>query len=286
MNGLVRVTATRALREICEPWRAGRQRIALVPTMGNLHAGHISLCRQAREIADRVIVTIFVNPTQFSPGEDFESYPRTPDDDLAALESAQCADVVFAPEVSEIYPHGAHNAVRLALPPMSSELCGASRPGHFDGVAGVVLRLCHIAQPDVLVLGQKDFQQLALIRWLVTDLSLDVEVHGAPIVRDAEGLALSSRNRYLDAAEMRRAPELHRALSAVASAIRAGSHDFEALEASAASSLESQGFRVDYVEIRNADTLRRPVSDDNGAGLIVLGAARLGKARLIDNVSV
>ncbi|MGD8808331.1 MAG: pantoate--beta-alanine ligase, partial [Gammaproteobacteria bacterium] len=186
----------------------------------------------------------------------------------------------------EIYPHGAQNAVRLALPPMSNELCGASRPGHFDGVAGVVLRLCHIAQPDALVLGQKDFQQLALIRWLVTDLSLDVEVHGAPIVRDARGLALSSRNRYLDAAEMRRAPELHRALSAVASAIRAGSCDFAALEANAASSLESQGFRVDYVEIRNAETLRRPVSDNDGAGLIVLGAARLGKARLIDNVSV
>jgi pantoate--beta-alanine ligase len=286
MSHLARVATNRALRQFCDPWRSRRQRIALVPTMGNLHAGHISLCRRAAELADRVIVTIFVNPTQFGPGEDFASYPRTLEDDMAALDEAQCADVLFVPAVGEIYPNGTDNAARLSLPALSGELCGASRPGHFEGVAGVVLRLCNIAQPHVLVLGEKDFQQLVLIRWLVNDLSLNFEVHGAPVVRNAAGLALSSRNRYLSSTELQLAPELQRTLAAVAADIRSGARAFEELEEGASRRLESHGFSVDYIEVRDAAGLRRPQQDASNASLIVLGAAKLGRARLIDNVRV
>jgi len=282
----MRVATNRALREFCEPWRSRQQRIALVPTMGNLHAGHISLCRLAAELADRVIVTIFVNPTQFGPGEDFESYPRTLDDDVAALSEARCADVLFVPEIAEIYPYGTSDAARVTLPLLSGELCGASRPGHFEGAAGVVLRLCNIAQPHVLVLGEKDFQQLVLIKWLLSDLSLNLEVHGAPIVRDSTGLALSSRNRYLSTAQLQLAPELQRTLAAMATEIRSGARAFDELEARATRMLESKGFSVDYVEVRDAASLRRPRRDASDDTLIVLAAAKLGRARLIDNVRV
>ncbi len=280
------VATNRALREVCEPWRSRQQRIALVPTMGNLHAGHISLCRRAAEIADRVIVTIFVNPTQFGPGEDFESYPRTLEEDVAALGEAQCADVLFVPEIGEVYPNGTQGAARVTLPVLSGELCGSSRPGHFEGVAGVVLRLCNIAQPHALVLGEKDFQQLVLIRWLLSDLSLNLEVHAAPIVRDSAGLALSSRNRYLSPAQLKLAPELQRTIAAVAADIRSGARAFDELEARATSALEAKGFGVDYVEVRDAASLRRPQRDASSDTLIVLAAAKLGRARLIDNVRV
>jgi len=282
----MRVATNRALRESCDPWRSRQQRIALVPTMGNLHAGHISLCRRAAELADRVVVTIFVNPTQFGPGEDFENYPRTLDDDVAALSEARCADVLFVPEIGEIYPNGTDHAARVTLPVLSGELCGASRPGHFEGAAGVVLRLCNIAQPHVLVLGEKDFQQLVLIKWLLSDLGLNLEVHGAPIVRDSTGLALSSRNRYLSAAQRELAPELQRTLAAVAAEIRSGARGFEEIESRAIGTLESKGFSVDYVEVRDAASLRRPQRNASSEMLIVLAAAKLGRARLIDNVRV
>ena len=275
-----------ALRELAVPWRAQRQTIALVPTMGNLHRGHIDLCRRARARAERVIVTVFVNPTQFGPGEDYASYPRTLDADVAALQESGCADAVFVPDVGEIYPHGTQHAVGVALPALSRELCGASRPGHFDGVAGVVLRLVNLTQPAVLVLGEKDYQQLVLIKWLAVDLHLDLEVLGMPISRAADGLALSSRNRYLSGAERKCAPALHRELDAIGAAIRGGALEFDALASNAARVLEDTGFSVDYIEVRTAGDLRRPGPADPANELIVLGAARIGAARLIDNVRV
>lgn len=274
------------LRVIAQPWRSDQERIALVPTMGNLHAGHLSLCRKASEIADRVVVTIFVNPTQFGENEDFDSYPRTLEDDIAALRATESVDAVFVPPESEIYPHGINDAARLIMPPLSRDLCGSSRPGHFDGVAGVVLRLLNLTAPDVLVLGEKDYQQLILMRWLVGDLRLRLEVLGMPIWRADDGLAMSSRNRYLDDAERGHAPELYRELSGVADAIRAGERDYQMLEDKAAGSLAAHGFGIDYIQVRAARDLQQPDRDDAPLDLIVLGAAWLGKARLIDNVRV
>ncbi len=273
------------LDEIARPWRANNERIALVPTMGNLHEGHLSLCVEAKKIADRVVATIFVNPTQFGDNEDFDSYPRTLDDDLDALSATGCVDAVFVPKDDEVYPHGLDDAARLVMPPLSRELCGASRPGHFDAVAGVVLRLLNLAAPDVLVLGEKDFQQLILLRWLVTDLRLRPEVVGLPTQRAEDGLALSSRNRYLSDSERAVAPALNRALADVAEKIRNGERDYRSLEEDARRSLDAEGFRTDYIEVRNADDLQRP-DTDAATNLIVLGAAWLGKARLIDNVRV
>jgi pantoate--beta-alanine ligase len=279
--------ADSALRfdEIALPWRVNDERIVLVPTMGNLHEGHLSLCTEAARIGDRVVATIFVNPTQFGENEDFDSYPRTLDADVEALRATECVDAVFVPQVAEVYPHGIDAAARLVMPPLSRELCGASRPGHFDGVAGVVLRLLNLTVPDVLILGEKDFQQLVLLRWLVEDLRLRPEVVGLPTQRAADGLAMSSRNRYLSEAERAQAPELHRQLAAVADAIRRGEHDYGSLQARASKLLDDDGFRTDYIEIRKANDLQVPDADD-AKDLIVLGAAWLGKARLIDNVRV
>ncbi len=283
---LIYADSAQRLHEIAQPWRDDRERIALVPTMGNLHAGHLSLCARASKIAERVVVTIFVNPTQFGPNEDFDNYPRTLQADIEALRASTDVDAVFVPDEGEVYPHGITEAAQLVMPALSRELCGASRPGHFDGVAGVVLRLLNLTAPDVLVLGEKDYQQLILMRWLVADLRLRKDVRGMPIERAADGLALSSRNRYLDAAQRERAPELHRQLAAVAAAVRAGEREYARLEADAARSLDAHGFATDYVEIRVADDLRRPTADDAAQDLIVLGAAALGQARLIDNVRI
>ena len=274
------------LDEIAQPWRANGDRIALVPTMGNLHDGHLSLCAAASEIADRVVATIFVNPTQFGENEDFDSYPRTLDADVEALRASERVDAVFVPEDVEIYPHGIDAAARLVMPPLSRELCGTSRPGHFDGVAGVVLRLLNLTAPDILILGEKDYQQLILLRWLVTDLRLGPDVLGVPIQRAEDGLALSSRNRYLSDAERAQAPALHRELSSVAAAVRQGAQDYRLLEERAARALDAAGFRTDYVQVRSADDLHVPAAGAATSDLIVLGAAWLGKARLIDNVRV
>ena len=278
--------STQRLDEVAQPWRASGERIALVPTMGNLHAGHLSLCRQASEVADRVVATIFVNPTQFGENEDFDSYPRTLDADVEALDETGAVDAVFVPKDAEIYPHGIEAAARVVMPPLARELCGESRPGHFDGVAGVVLRLLNLAAPDVLILGEKDFQQLILMRWLVTDLRLKTEVIGLPIQRAEDGLALSSRNRYLSEGERARGPALHAELGNVADAIRQGERDYLRLEQHAARALDAAGFRTDYVQVRVADDLSIPLTDDDQRDLVVLGAAWLGKARLIDNVRV
>lgn len=274
------------MRECVREWRASGQSVALVPTMGNLHVGHLSLAGLARSEADRVVATIFVNPTQFGAGEDFEAYPRTLDEDLAMLSVTGTVDAVFVPEVSEIYPFGAAEAVRVSMPALSRELCGASRPGHFDGVASVVCRLLNVVTPDVLVLGLKDYQQLILVERMVADLGIGVRVVSGPTMREPDGLAISSRNRYLTDDERSRAPALYAALNKVAMALRDGAGDYRALQQAAADELRGAGFEPDYVEVRCAADLARPNGRQPPDELVVLAAVRLGKARLIDNLHV
>jgi pantoate--beta-alanine ligase len=274
------------IRELVEGWRATHQTVTLVPTMGNLHQGHLSLVELAAESADRIVVSIFVNPTQFAPDEDFNAYPRTLSEDRALLAELGLVEALFAPEVAEIYPFGAENAVRIAMPALSRELCGASRPGHFDGVASVVCRLLHIVGPDVLVLGRKDYQQLILIERMIADLRIPVHVVSGATQRHEDGLAISSRNRYLTAEERRHAPVLHATLEKVMEAIRAGDRDYAALQAGAVKALRAAGLRPDYIEVRQAQNLAKPNGQHRASELIVLGAAWLGKARLIDNISV
>lgn len=274
-------TAVR-LREALSDWRAAGEGIALVPTMGNLHEGHLQLVDRARELADRVVVSLFVNPTQFGPGEDLASYPRTLDDDRAALE-ARATDLLFVPDEAVVYPHGRDNCV-VSVPGLSDMLCGASRPGHFDGVATVVSKLLNLVAPDVAVFGEKDYQQLMIIRHMVADLFMPVAIEGVPTCREVDGLAMSSRNRYLDEDERRSAPALYRALQIVARDLKAGRTDYEALAGEARKYLSDQGFKPDYVEVRRSDDLALPSPSDRA--LVVLGAARLGKARLIDNLRV
>lgn len=262
--------------------RAGR-RIALVPTMGNLHAGHLALVRLARQHADCVVASIFVNPLQFGRGEDFGRYPRTLQRDLALLEAEGVA-AAFTPEVGEMYPGGQEGLTAIDVPALSAVLEGASRPGHFAGVATVVAKLFCIVAPDVAVFGEKDFQQLAVIRRMVRDLDIDVEVVAGPTVREADGLALSSRNQYLSAAERLRAPALYRALAAARRRLASGDRSFAAIEHEAWAALAEAGFEPDYVAIRRSADLGAPGAED--VDLVVLGAARLGATRLIDNLRV
>ena len=278
---------TTAVRELVGSWRLTHQTVALVPTMGNLHQGHLSLMELARQHADRVICSIFVNPAQFGAGEDFASYPRSLAEDESLLAEQGLADLVFAPDEKDIYPFGVAAAMKVSVPNLSNELCAACRPGHFDGVASVVLRLLGIVAPDVMVLGEKDYQQLVLLRRMVRDLQLPVSVVGGSIQRERDGLAMSSRNRYLSADERRVAPRLHAELKRVRNAMRNGERDFPTLEASAARALEAVGFDPDYVEVRRAEDLTRPngVKAPDG-DLIVVAAAWLGKARLIDNLRI
>lgn len=276
-----------SVRERVRAWRAAGQTVALVPTMGNLHAGHLSLARLARKAADRVVMSIFVNPTQFGAGEDFGGYPRTLAEDRAKLEGDGSVDLLFTPSEREIYPFGTEAALRFVLPALARDLCGASRPGHFDGVASVVCRLLHIAAPDCLVMGRKDYQQLVLLEHMVADLRFPVRVVPGAIVRESDGLAMSSRNRYLTADERVRAPRLHAALEHVRDGVRRGARDFARLEGEAAAQLREAGFRPDYVQVRRASDLAKPdAADAEDAPLIVLAAAWLGSARLIDNVPV
>ncbi len=270
-----------ALRAFTAAWRRAGDRIALVPTMGNLHEGHLGLVRHARGLADAVVASVFVNPMQFGPGEDFESYPRTLEADRERLQ-AEGTDALFAPGADELYPRGTEGHTRVHVPGLSEVLCGASRPGHFDGVATVVAKLLGAAEPDVAVFGEKDFQQLQVVRRMVADLCMNVAIEGAPTARAPDGLALSSRNAYLDAEERERAPALHRTLEAVRERLEAGERDFAALERDAAAALERHGFRPDYVAVRRRSDLAVPAAGDDD--LVVLAAAHLGRARLIDNV--
>lgn len=270
-----------AIREATSRWRTAGERVALVPTMGNLHEGHLKLVRAARETGDRVVVSIFVNPLQFGPGEDLESYPRTFDEDCGKLE-AEGVDLVFNPTVEAIYPGGMERSTRVSVPEITDILCGASRPGHFTGVTTIVCKLLNIAQPDVAMFGRKDYQQLVVIRKMVDDLCIPVEIMGVDTVREADGLARSSRNQYLTESERAVAPELRAALREAAEALAGGDRDFATLESRARERLEKAGFRPDYVEIREAETLAPPAPDT--PRFVVLGAGWLGQARLIDNL--
>lgn len=271
------------LREQLHEWRRKGDHVALVPTMGNLHAGHLSLVDLARTRADRVVVSLFVNPTQFGPGEDFAAYPRTLDKDRRQLTRAN-VDILFAPPVEEIYPDRERPGTIVSVPGLSGILCGQFRPGHFDGVASVVTRLFNIVQPDSAVFGQKDYQQLLVIRRLQQDLHVPVQIIAAPTAREPDGLALSSRNQYLDAAERLRAPGLHRTLVDCAGSLRQGSRAFDELEARGMAGLAAAGFRPDYFAIRNAADLTPPTGASRN--LVVLAAGHLGRARLIDNLLV
>ena len=262
-------------------WHEAKLRVVFVPTMGNLHAGHRSLIEAAHQHGDRFVASIFVNPMQFGPNEDFAHYPRTPTQDSQMLEDAGC-DLMFMPEVGEIYPNGADQATRVEVPGISNILCGEFRPGHFEGVATVVAKLFHIVDPDVAIFGEKDFQQLTVIRRMVADLCLRVTIVGAPTVRESDGLAMSSRNQYLSEEERRRAPAIYRQLTQAVAALRSGSRDFAAIEGAGRAALDGAGMRTDYFSVRDARTLA-PAKPDT-RHFVVLTAARLGKARLIDNV--
>ena len=271
------------LRRQLSSWRLAGQRIALVPTMGNLHVGHLRLVERAKMLADRVIVTIFVNPLQFGAGEDFASYPRTLDEDRRKL-AEYPTDLVFAPSVAEVYPRAQEEQTRVEVPGLSNILCGQTRPGHFVGVATVVCKLFNMTQPDVAVFGEKDFQQLLVIRRMVEDLQIPVEIVGMATVREPDGLAMSSRNGYLTPEQRAVAPAIYAVMSRIAEQLRAGERDYAALESSAGRALQDAGLRPDYFQIRRVEDLLPPGGDDKE--LVILVAAYLGSARLIDNRTV
>lgn len=271
-----------ALRAQVAAWRGEGLRVALVPTMGNLHEGHFSLVELARRHADRVVVSVFVNPTQFGPGEDYDRYPRTPEADVEGLRGAG-ADVAWMPALETVYPYGPEAAVRVLVPGITDVLEGAHRPGHFDGVATVVARLFHHVQPDVAVFGRKDYQQLAVIRYMVRDLAFPVELVAAGILREDDGLAMSSRNQYLGADERPLAAHLHRTLEAMAAAARAA-RPRQRIEQEAREALEASGFVVDYAVLRRPDLLEPEAPGSDDGGRVALVAARLGNTRLIDNL--
>ena len=275
------VTSIADLRAIVRGWRMAGESIAFVPTMGNLHAGHASLIGAAHLHGRRVVASVFVNPLQFGPNEDYHAYPRTPEEDSALLEG-QGVDVLFLPTVEEMYPRGSVGSTIVDVPDLSGILCGAYRPGHFQGVATVVVKLLNLVQPDVGIFGEKDYQQLTIIRRSVEDLCLPVQIVGAPTVRADDGLALSSRNRYLSAGERAIAPTVYRALDAARRRLEAGDADVAGIEREGVETLRAAGFRPDYFEVRMAHTLERPRGQD--IDVVVLTAARLGRARLIDNL--
>ena len=272
------------LRAQLSELRNTRSRIGFVPTMGNLHQGHLSLISKARNSgADAVVVSIFVNPLQFGPREDFAAYPKTIAEDRSELERMN-VDILFMPGVDEMYPGGQTTATKVEVPRLSKILCGQFRPGHFAGVTTAVCTLLNMVQPDVAVFGEKDYQQLVVIRRMIRDLCLPVEIVASPTVREPDGVAMSSRNRYLSEQERGIAPTLYRLLQTTADKIRSGATDLPALEHQAMKQLQTAGFRPDYFAVLDAETLEEPTADTKE--LRVLTAAWLGKARLIDNVGV
>ena len=275
---------TEQLRTSVNEWRKINETIAFVPTMGNLHEGHLSLVKIAQQKASRVVVSIYVNPLQFSPDEDFDSYPRTLDDDLEKLKALD-VDLVFTPDDSMIYPEGESQSTFVEVPGLSHVIEGEFRPGFFRGVATVVLKLFNMVQPDMAVFGEKDFQQLLVIRQMVNDLDLPVEIIGAEIKRETDGLAMSSRNNYLDPVERENSRILSESLMRFRQNIVQGA-TIEQAETACIGTLESNGFVVDYVTLRETDRLRRVSNDqvDTKKELIILAAAKIGKTRLIDNV--
>lgn len=275
------VKTVRELRAAVARARSEGKRIGFVPTMGNLHSGHAALVTKAAQRVDFVVASIFVNPLQFGPSEDLDKYPRTLAADQEKLLQAGC-HLLFAPTVEEMYPDGMAGQTRVSVPQLSDGLCGASRPGHFEGVATVVSKLFNMVQPDLAVFGQKDFQQLAVIRALVRDLNMPIQIIGEPTVRAEDGLALSSRNGYLSDEQRATAPALYRVLSQMAAAIEQGERNYPALIANGQQQLSTAGFRPDYLEIRQALSLRPAASEDRD--LVILVAAFLGATRLIDNL--
>lgn len=270
-----------SLRAAVRAWKQEGAAVGFVPTLGNLHAGHYSLLDRARRHADRVVVSVFVNPTQFAAGEDFEKYPRTLAADSAGLAEHDC-DLLFAPEVETVYPFGFGHSLNTHVPQVGETLEGAHRPGHFDGVATVVAKLLVLVAPDIAVFGEKDWQQLLVVKRLVRELALSVEIIPAPTMRERDGLAMSSRNQYLDAAQRAAAPQIYATLQWMREALL-GEHPREALETAAAHRLERAGFVPDYAVVRRAEDLSLP-ADGEREGLIALIAAKLGSTRLIDNL--
>lgn len=275
------VKTVRELRAAVALARSEGKRIGLAPTMGNLHRGHAALITKAAQRADFVVASIFVNPLQFGPNEDLATYPRTLAADQEKLLQAGC-HLLFTPSVEEMYPHGMKDQTLVSVPVLSEGLCGASRPGHFDGVATVVSKLFNMVQPDLAVFGEKDFQQLTVIRALVRDLNMPIQIIGEPTVRDVDGLALSSRNGYLSADQRAVAPTLYQVITQIGDAIRGGDRDFAQLIDNGKHALQAQGFRPDYLEIREAVHLRPATAEDTD--VVILVAAYLGTTRLIDNL--
>lgn len=271
------------LQDFLRTARKDGLRIGLVPTMGNLHQGHLALVHEARRHCDYVLATIFVNPLQFGPNEDYARYPRSFDADVQALQSAGC-NAVYVPDVAEMYPQGMDGHTLISVPRVSTLHCGASRPGHFDGVCTVVAKFFNMIQPQVAVFGLKDFQQFHIISRMVQDLHLPVQLVGVPIVREASGLALSSRNGYLDADQRQQATALYATLQRLSARLQQGSGDYRALEAEAAAELEQAGLRPDYVHICQRHNLEAATAPDRD--LVVLAAAWAGNTRLIDNILV
>jgi pantoate--beta-alanine ligase len=278
----MKTLTTRAqIREQVREWRACGETVAFVPTMGNLHAGHGDLVTRARTLPARVVVSIFVNPMQFGPNEDFAQYPRTPSEDATLLANLG-ADALFVPDAADIYPQGYEQSTFVDVPPLGDILCGAFRPGHFRGVATVVAKLFNLVAPDIAVFGEKDFQQITIIRRMVADLCMPIEILGAPTTRETDGLAMSSRNRYLTPQDRAAAPAIYKALSAARHQLQSGLRDFAAIEQRGVAALIAAGFKVDYFAVRDAANLQ--ASNPSTREFVVLTAARIGKARLIDNV--
>ena len=274
------------LRAQVTAWKRAGERVAFVPTMGNLHPGHIRLVERARELAPRTVASIFVNPMQFGANEDYAGYPRTLENDGRQLQAAGL-DLLFAPPLTEIYPRPLEQMTQVAVPELPAVLCGVSRPTHFNGVTTVVTKLFNQVQPDVAVFGEKDWQQLLLIRRMVIDLDMPVEIVGVPIVREADGLAMSSRNGYLSVQERAIAPTLYAILQATAERLQRGERDYAGLEAEAKMRLAAANFRPDYFEIRGSNDLQRPTEETQAiSDLRIFAAAWLGRARLIDNLAV
>lgn len=278
---MITTSAISTIREHVKTWRSKGETVAFVPTMGNLHQGHITLVNEAKKRADHVVVSIFVNPMQFSANEDLEGYPRTLAQDSEKLMLAG-TELLFTPTPEIIYPKGLAQQTFIEVPEIGDELCGASRPGHFRGVATIVSKLFNIVQPDIALFGRKDFQQLMIIKTMVEDLSMPIDVIGVETIREASGLAMSSRNGYLTIEEKHSAATLKQALDSIVNAIQRGEAIQQAIS-TAKKRLITVGFTPDYLEVRNANTLRQVTAADSE--LVVIGAAYLGKARLIDNVS-
>ena len=279
MNVLASIEDTRsALQDL----KANAKTLAFVPTMGNLHAGHLSLVEHAKSLADKVMVSIFVNPLQFGVNEDLATYPRTLEDDLSQLKALN-VDYVFTPNESIMYPNGKQDHTQITVPKLTNLHCGQSRPQFFQGVATVVTKLFNIVQPDIAIFGEKDFQQLAVIKKMVADLNMPIQVVGQPIFREDDGLAMSSRNGYLSQEERAKAPLLYKTLTAVKNKLLEGEAPTKAFQ-NATDILEKNGFVIDYLNLTDANTLQ--LADDNTADAVILAAAALGKTRLIDNITL